>query len=152
MNRILSIIIACSIVLAGFVYGAGEKPVQGIKGKVVKMSGNFMPTITDDTKPAKPDDSKKTVPLSVPVHVFKGKVQVFKKPNPGHEQFVKIVTSDKDGMYSIALNPGEYTVVAEINGELYLNSFSGGGSWTTVTVTAGKWTEMNISDSSDAVF
>ncbi len=72
--------------------------------------------------------------------------------DPKHKQLVKIVQPDKKGHYIIALEPGEYTIVAEINGKLYLNSFSGKGFWSTVTINANEWKVFNIADSSEATF
>jgi hypothetical protein len=127
---------------------AAAEPAQGVSGKVIKMTGNFMPG-------PGPRPGGTQAPLSVPVHVFKGKVAPFQKPDPRHPQLVKIVNSDKDGAYRVALEPGEYTLVAEIEGKLYLNSFTDGAGkmvWSTVAVTAGKWAIWDIKDSSGAAF
>ncbi len=121
---------------------------QGVKGKVVKLTGNFMPT-----PDATPGGSR--TPLAVPVHIFKGKVKTFQKPNPKHPQLVKIVNSGKDGDYRCVLPAGEYTVVAVIDGRLYLNAWSSDGKhrcWATVKVKAGEWTAWDIQDTSSAVF
>jgi len=123
---------------------------QGVAGKVVKLTGNFMPS----PEPRRGANAKK--PLSVPVHIFKGQLKVFEKPNTEHPAFVRKIQADADGNFRCVLPPGEYTVVAEINGKLYLNSFTPGdkGSlyWSTVKIEKQKWTTFNIEDSSGAVF
>lgn len=120
---------------------------QGIQGKVSKLKGDFMPRI------GSPEPGRNsTTPLAVPVHVFKGKLKAFEKPDPKHPALVKIVQSDKNGEYQLVLPPGEYTVVAEINGKLYLNAFDGEGRWSSVTVKADQWTRQIIDDTSEAAF
>jgi len=116
--------------------------LQGIRGKVVKRSGNFMPGMGSS--------SGKEKPLAVPVHVFQGKVKTMKKPDPKHKAAVAVVKADRQGYYEVGLPPGEYTVVAEIDGELYLNSREGDGNWTTVSVLPARWTEWDIEETSDA--
>ncbi len=118
---------------------------QGIRGQVLKLTGNHMPgpgrRVGGGTKP-----------LSVPVHVFKGRLRHFATPDPKHPQLLKIVRSDAKGNYAVALEPGLYTVVAEIDGKLYLNLFTGDGSWGTVTVKNGTWANWVIRDTSGAAF
>ena len=124
---------------------AKEEARQGVRGVVEKLSGNFMPG------PGRGAGGRRE-PLSVPVHVFKGKVKVFVKPDPKHPQLVAIVKSGKDGRYKVPLEPGEYTVVAEIDGKLYLNIFTGAGFWPTVKVKPGEWTHWDIQETSEAAF
>ncbi len=118
---------------------------QGVKGKAVKLTGNFMPGIGG------PPGGRRT-PMSVPVWVFKGKVKPFKKPDRKHPALVKVVRSGKDGTYRVALPPGEYTIVSEIGGRLYLNSYDGVGFWSTEMVEKSRWTEFDLVDSSEAVY
>ena len=139
---------------AGAAPSATDAGKQGVTGKVIQKKGNFMPGPAPE--PGAPAPKRTEITLSVPVHVFKGKVDTFEAPNPKHPSLVKIVKAGKDGVYKVALDPGEYTVVAEIAGKLYLNAFSGGEagkmSWMTVTVKAGEWTKFNIEDTSQAAF
>jgi hypothetical protein len=88
----------------------------------------------------------------VPVHAFRGKLKPLAAPDPRHPSLVTVVKSGDDGSFEIALDPGEYTIVAEIGGKLYLNSFDGDGSWTTVTVKPGAFTDWTIEDTSEAAF
>lgn len=94
--------------------------------------------------------------LSVPVRVFQGRLSPTtgrpSSPVPAGAVEVASTTSADDGSYQLDLAPGEYTVVAEIDGLLYLNSFSGAGEWSPVTVSAGAYTRHDICDSSKAAF
>jgi len=118
---------------------------QGVAGRVEKWTGDFMP----GSGPAK----GKVEGLSVPVHVFSGRMSSKTKPDPTHPQLVAIVKSDASGFYAKVLPPGEYTVVAEINGALYLNSYNGSANeWSSIEVTGRTWTKHQIVDSSGASF
>jgi inhibitor of cysteine peptidase len=123
------------------------KADQGVTGRVLKLTGNHMPTVGIGV-----GRRGKTEPLSVPVHVFKGALKPLAKPDPKHPALVKTVRSGKDGRYRVPLDPGEYTVVAEIKGKLYLNLLRGDGTWATVTVRKGTWTTWDIRDTSEAAF
>lgn len=128
---------------------SAEQAKQGVSGKIVALKGNFMPG------PGPVRGAQE--PLSVPVHVFRGKVEVTDKPDPKHPALVKTVKADEKGEYRVALEPGDYTVVAEIDGKLYLNvmefdSATGKAVWPTVKVQPGKWTPWTIKDTSGAAF
>ena len=130
---------------------APETGGQGIAGKIEKMVGNFMPG------PDRTGGSREA--MSVPVHVFRGDVAIFKEPDPKHPKLVKIVQSGKDGSYRCALPPGTYTVVPVIDGELRYNVMKAkrvGGKvvavWPTVAVKKDQWTKLKISDTSEATF
>ena len=120
---------------------------QGVTGKVLALRGDGKPVLG----PLKPrlapglgGPPLKTGPLSVPVHVFRGPLKPFTKPNPKHPALVKTVRSDKQGNYRVALPPGVYTVVAEIRGKLHLTARRDDGHWATVTVHPGTWSTWNI--------
>ena len=115
---------------------------EGIRGKVVKLVGDF--TMDPPTG--------QRVPEVVPVHVFKGRVQPFEKPDPKHPALVRILTPDKDGRFEIALPPGEYTLVLDLKDRLYLNNWMDDGSWAIVVVNKGAWTAYTIEDVLEATF
>jgi hypothetical protein len=117
---------------------------QGVRGQVVKMTGDFMPG-------PGPSRGRRT-PLAVPVYVFKGRIRPMAKPPREHPALLKVLQADKEGRFELALPPGEYTVVAEIDGALYLNLISGPGEWGSVKVNAGKWTDFTIEDTRGAAF
>ena len=138
---------------------------QGVRGHVIEKTGNFMPGVvgksTTPNAPRKagaPDTTRKTTPLSVPVHVYRGAIARTERHDPKSPAYVTTVTSDANGEYRVALPAGTYTVVAEIDGKLYLNSFGAGAAagdadrWSTVDVTPNAFAEWNIEDTSGATF
>lgn len=65
--------------------------------------------------------------ISVKIYIFKGKVTVFEKPNIHHPQLYYSILNGFDpkvGFSTINLENGVYTVVMEINGQMYLNNYS----------------------------
>lgn len=131
---------------------ASARPLQGVRGKVLKLEGNFMPTITIDGAEPKPPRNQRVTPLQVPVFIFKGPVKVFEKPDDKHPALLHKLQTKVDGSYECGLPPGEYTVVAEIGGKLYLNAFNADGCWSTVTVVEKQWKTWDIEDTSSAAF
>ncbi len=130
------------------------KEPQGVSGRVEALKGNFMPSPSIGG-PA--PNRGRGLPLAVPVHVFKGPVEPFDRLGPDRPKPLRTVQSNEKGVYRVALEPGEYTLVAEIKGRLYLNSFqfdakTRKSSWTTVLVPKGKWVTWNIQDTSEAAF
>jgi hypothetical protein len=139
---------------------------QGVRGRVIKKTGNFMPGSVGGPpssggavkKAGAPDTTRRTGPLEVPVHVFRGAVAVKTTLDPKDPALVTSVRSDANGEYRVALPPGTYTVVAEIDGKLYLNSFGAGaaagdaGRWSTVDVAPNAWADWTIEDTSGATF
>ncbi|MEX0704853.1 MAG: hypothetical protein WD069_22330 [Planctomycetales bacterium] len=117
---------------------------QGIRGQVVKLVGSFLPG-------AGPEQGSRE-PLAVPVHVFGGRVEPFDKPDPKHPALVQIVRADAEGRFELPLPPGEYTVIPEIDGQLYLNNWLDDGSWATVKVEPDEWAEHTIEDVREAAF
>ena len=139
--------LAVAVILLAGCAGAARrppaaKPAQGIRGRVVKLVGDF----TMDPPRGE------SVPQSVPVHVFRGRVKPLDAPDPKHPRLVRIVKPGGDGRFELALPPGEYTLVAEVDGKLYLNSWADDGCWTPVIVRAGRWTEFVIENVLEATF
>jgi hypothetical protein len=114
---------------------------------VEQRIGNFMPGRSK---------SLRGTPLSVPVHVFRGAIPVTPTFDPKHPALVATVTSDANGAYRVPLAPGRYTVVVEVDGELYLNSYDAGPDgrdyWSTLVVTADTWTDYDIAEDSGAFY
>jgi hypothetical protein len=86
------------------------------------------------------------------VHVFRGRVKMFEKPDPRHPALCVVVRAAKEGKFRVPLEPGEYTVVAEIDGRMYLNDMTDAGEWTPLKVEAGVWRDVCIEDTSEAAF
>jgi len=142
-------LLVVAVLLAGCAGSAAAPPPppqaglpQGIKGRVIKLVGDF--TMDPPTG--------RRVPEVVPVHVFQGRVQPFEKPDPKHPALVRILTPDKEGRFEIALPPGEYTLVLDIAGRLYLNNWLDDGCWAITEVKPGRWTDYAIEDVLEASF
>lgn len=115
---------------------------QGLRGRVLVLTGDFMPPGQGVTTPA----------AGAPVHVFAGPHAVVDQLAAGDPSLVGTYTTGADGSFAIALPPGIYTVVTEHAGRPYLNCFAGSGGWCTAEVTAGAWTTYDLTDSADATF
>lgn len=118
---------------------------QGVRGTVVRVEGDFMPPL--------PEGYQGTItPLACRVFIFAGKIKSDTPVDEKHPDLRAIVKSDAAGHFTAALEPGTYTVVAELDGKLYLNSFDGDGFWTTITVESGKFIDYKIADNSRATY
>ena len=123
---------------------------QGVSGLVVALSGNQQPRIGIGRPAARR-------PISVPVHVFRGRLKPFEKPVKMHDQLVKIIQSDKAGKFKIELPPGVYSIVPVIDGKLNtrrgeMDSRTGKMLWPSLRVFPGQFTPLTIEDTSKAVF
>jgi hypothetical protein len=118
---------------------------QGVRGTVERVEGDFMPPL--------PEGYRGTVtPLAVRVFIFAGTIKSDTPVDEKHPSLRAIVKSDANGHFTAALAPGTYTVVAELDGKLYLNSFDGYGNWNTLTVERGKFVDYRIADTSRATY
>lgn len=116
---------------------------EGIRGTVSILTGDFMP----------PAPSGAATPAAgAPVHVFAGAMKPVAAIDRGDAAYRGTLTTGADGTYQAALPPGTYTVVTEHDGAPYLNCFGGDGTWCTIAVTAGQWTQVDITDNSGATY
>lgn len=118
---------------------------SGIAGTVAILTGDHMP-------PMPPGADAPTPAAGAPVHVLRGAHALMAAIDRGSADYVGTVATDRDGRFRVALPAGTYTVLTEHDGAPYLNCFSGDGTWCTVTVADGAWSETQIVDSSDATF
>eukprot|EP01120_Amphizonella_sp_Union-15-10_P002847 TRINITY_DN13136_c0_g1_i1.p1 TRINITY_DN13136_c0_g1~~TRINITY_DN13136_c0_g1_i1.p1 ORF type:complete len:125 (-),score=18.17 TRINITY_DN13136_c0_g1_i1:58-432(-) len=121
----------------------------GVHGKVTKHTGNFMPGCATGTKV--PHASIPVVALAPLLNsqTCGTKTLADFKTSP---EFVCSTVTDANGVYKLTLSPGEYTVIAMIDGKPYLNSYNDGWIWTTVVVPENSFVEWNIDDTSAAYF
>jgi hypothetical protein len=150
---VMLVLVFVTLLIAGGCGGSNrvekdQPAAQGLHGKVVKMTGDFMPG---------PEPPSGTIrPLSVPVHIFRGKVTPFSRPNRNHPRLVKIVKSDSDGYFRCGMPPGEYAAVAEIDGQLHEGVLGSTPEhkwfWFTVVVEPDKWIRYDIQDHTEATF
>lgn len=117
---------------------------QGVRLEVVKLVGSFLP--------GSPPEAGERTPHTVPVHIFRGRIQPFVKPNPKHPALVKIAKPDRMGRIELPLPQGEYTAVLELETGLYLNNWLEDGSWAIFVVEQNKWTGYVVEDVTEAEF
>ena len=118
-------------------------------GTVERLDGNFIP--------GRGPTSGKVIPLSVPVHIFRGIVssgrgRTMTAPDTLDPRIVKVLQSDETGRFETELPSGDYTVFAEINHQLYLNSLDHNLNYSHLTIEEGKETHSKIVESSKAGF
>jgi len=138
---------------------AALKPPQanqsGIRGNVVRLTGNHMPMIQDPALNAL--SRSKSQRVQTHVWVFSGRI-------PGrdprwalsqakkHPKLIGRVMSNAQGEFSVALPPGEYTVFAQYSSDLYLNSFIDDGIYATVQVKPAAITPIDLVNGENATF
>jgi hypothetical protein len=125
-----------------------QTPAQGIKGTVLWLEGNFMPG---------PGQDRKGQPVERALYIYQIlKESDLKKKEPFYAipdlEPVKIVTSDSEGRFSVALPPGSYSLLSKEKEGLYANSFDGEGHINPVHVKAGHYTEITIKIDYKAAF
>jgi hypothetical protein len=120
---------------------------QGARGKITQAIGDFQ---------CCPSHGE-ILPLATTVLAIAGKVQLvpagpYSVTLPPREALdvAASATSGVDGMYRMGLAPGVYTLLADIDGELVLDSFTSDdfASWSTIE--PGQWVTVDIEDNSHA--
>jgi hypothetical protein len=125
-----------------------EPLAQGVFGHVIKWVGDFQCC----------PSTAKSYPLSVPVHVVAGTVPYINTEGPPSIADLPVVISVislPDGTFGAGLDPGTYTLFAEIDGLLYLNSFTSQDNadiYSTVEVKPGSFATFDIQDTSESTF
>jgi hypothetical protein len=130
---------------------------QGIQGTVQRLSGDFMPRIGE---PGIGDRSlqRRIEPVQTTVWIFSGRIPSQGSPRWSvsearqHPALLQQVETDANGQFAVSLPPGEYTVFAQYEDELYLNGFLGDGSYATVQVEPGQTIELLLENTEAAVF
>ena len=126
--------------------------LQGIVGTVQILSGNHMPSLSSG------QNGQLTEPVSTKVWIFSSKVQSNFSPRwalaeaKQHPDLVGWVMSDTEGRFVVGLPVGEYTVLAQYEDDLYLNSFEDDGSYGLVEVTKNQTVEVDLINSENAAF
>lgn len=125
---------------------------QGIAGTVLSLTGNQMPSVDGNDRRSHPQ------PVSTKIWIFSGKIMGSGSPRwpvavaSQHPAFVGWTTSNAEGQFQVGLVPGEYTVLAQYDSDLYLNSFLGDGSYSSVQVTSAKVTDIELVNTENAAF
>ena len=114
---------------------------QGVKGQVLWFEGNLMPG------PGQPEPKGKPVERTVAIYELTnmsdltGDIPLYQSIGT---KKVAEVTSDKDGNFSVTLEPGEYSVFTNEEGGYFANSFDGKNNVAAITVTADQVTALTI--------
>lgn len=151
VSALLLSIAACASSSSSTPHPAGPPPplqrdgASGIAGTVAILTGDHMP-------PMPPGADAPTPAAGALVHVLRGAHALTAAIDRDSPDYVGTVTTDRDGRFRVALSAGTYTVLTEHDGAPYLNCFSGDGTWCTVTVADGAWSETSIVDSANATF
>ncbi|MEW6493894.1 MAG: hypothetical protein AB1589_15495 [Cyanobacteriota bacterium] len=124
---------------------------QGVSGVVTRLQGNQMPMVNRNNLRTAPS------PVSTQIWIFSGQIpgkgthwpisEAQKQPN-----LVGRVQSDSQGNFFVSLPPGTYTLFAQYGDDLYLNSFTGDGSYASVQVSEGQITDIRLVNTENAVF
>lgn len=155
MPRPLALALAFSSALAACGHSAPSSPSSpsspspsstggGVRGTVTELTGDYMP-------PAPP---------AIPTPVAASHVYVFAAPHPMIETAAQVdpadpayrgtAITDAEGRFELALPPGRYQVVAEVEGHL-IASCVADGTWCPLEVGAD-WLTVRINDTSRATF
>ena len=134
---------------------ANKPPVQipqGIRGKVIWLEGNMMPTLGGETT------SKSTgepIQREIYIYALTNRDQTvisgrfFSKIN---NELIATVQSNQQGIFAVELPPGKYSIMIKEEKGLYANLFDGRGNIHPVEVQANKVTEITIKVDYEAAY
>lgn len=124
---------------------------QGIRGTVVRVSGNQMPS--PDRPPATPQGFETTLYIyekTTLEQVDQEKGSAFYRSVK--TKLVKTVKSDKKGRFKIKLEPGTYSVFTKKDDLFYANTFDQDNIIAPVAVAKGKFSVITVKVDYDAVY
>jgi hypothetical protein len=121
---------------------------QGIQGQILQLKGNQRLSLSQP--------SPEPTPLATQVWVFRDRI-----PGQGsatwpvaeaqvHPQLMEVLDTDDQGRFQIPLEPGEYTIFAQIGPNLYFNLFVFDGCYAPAIVKQGQVVELLIQDTQQA--
>lgn len=119
---------------------------QGIRGQVLWLEGNFMPTIGEEGDvPPRPEGKG----VQRTLHIYELTNQDEATYQDGfytdiRKELVKKVETDEQGNFSVALPAGRYSVLVEEPPGLFAGSFDGQGNLQPVTVEADQILNIEI--------
>jgi hypothetical protein len=124
---------------------------QGIEGHIYRVQGNQMPS--PDIKPSAPP------PLQTTLYIYELTNRSQALP-AGEASFyrlirtklVKTVQSDKKGHFKVRLQPGQYSLFIKKDDLFYANISDDKDNLAPVTVSAGKYTTIDIKGDWGAVY
>ena len=125
---------------------------QGIQGRVRRLSGNQMPSNTEQPVSGNIDFVQTTIWIFADRIPGNGAPQWSLAEAEQHPNLVRRVESDRHGHYAVDLPPGEYTVFAQYGDVLYLNAFQADGSYKTTEVVPNQVQELDLTNTENAFF
>lgn len=124
---------------------------QGLSGQITEITGNRMPM--KDATPAPPKGLVTTVFIYEPTDLSQvsrsGTEPIY---TAIRTKLVASVKTDSLGNYSVALDPGNYSVFVKLGDRFYANLFDTNNRIALFSVEAGKVTKANLSVSNKASF
>lgn len=142
-------------VLKGVMTRSGDllpTQAQGIRGKVLRLTGNQMPSQVPSLTRSVPQ------PMQTKIWIFAGRVMGPGSPRwplqqaTQHPALLGWVLSDAVGEFEVGLVPGDYTLLLEEGSDLYLNHFLEDGSYAVIQVNSLQIEEIEIVNTEGAVF
>lgn len=120
---------------------------QGIKGKLIWLEGNLMPAIVEEGEEAPP--APEGSPVQREVHIYQLTHRNEADYQEGffsniREELVKVVESNEQGIFTVALEPGKYSVFVKEPQGLYASRFDGEGHIQPVKVEENEVTNITI--------
>lgn len=152
-----SLLVFTSIFFAGILFTSCKpyKPEgQGITGTITWLEGNQMPMMTEDGKAAEkitPKPVKRTVRV-YPLIKFSDLKMEEGLFTAGAGAPITEIESNENGVYSIQLSPGRYSIFILEEDGLFANIFDGDGNVNPVTVKENEWTLLDVVVNYKAVY
>jgi hypothetical protein len=127
------------------------KTLQGIEGRVLKVSGNLLPSTR-----AKPS-SLPGIATTIYIYEATNLKEVTQLNSSPFYQFIKTklittVQSDSTGHFLVQLPAGNYSVFTKINNFFYANSFDENNNIALVKVEEGKLSTTTIKMDAEATY
>ncbi len=129
---------------------------QGIKGRIVWLEGNLMPTIGDNTNMKTKYEGTLIQRTILIYEAVKGRdTESGSSPSfytSVKSKLIRKIKTDESGLFKAKLNPGKYSIFVLEEAGLFANVFDGEGFINPVTVEAGKFTDVVIKVNYKAVY
>ncbi len=139
------------VIMAPILNDRPQSPIsQGIQGQVLQLKGNQRLSLGQS--------SPEPTPLATQVWIFRDRICGQGSATwpvaeaQSHDQFLTVLDTDALGYFAIALEPGEYTVFAQIGDHLYFNLFVFDGCYAPALVKKDQVVELLIQDTQQAFF
>lgn len=142
--------LSCALLFGLFLITSGcaaqkKKGSQGVSGTVLWRSGNLMPS------PDAKTSNRKGSPIVREILIYE--LTDNSRVEPAEEsgfykqinsKFIKKVTSDKEGRFTVSLPAGYYSLFIKEEKGLYANLFDDAMNINPVHIQKGKWEKMDI--------